>query len=281
MTKPKVLLDGLVFAEGPRWHDGRLWLSDMHGHKVLAITPEGRAETIAEMPARPSGLGFLPDGTPIAVSMADRRLVKLTREGVEPYSDLSSLVSGDPNDMVVDAKGRAYVGNFGFDLLGGAEMKTAELVLVEPGGAARVVADELQFPNGMVITPDGSKLIVAETFGGRLAAFDIRMDGSLVRRANFAELGERTPDGIALDAEGCVWASCFNDDEFIRVAEGGEIRDTIALDGRRAVACALGGPNRRTLYLLTAETTVEELAKGQSKARVETVEVAVGGAGWP
>ena len=281
MTKPKVLLDGLVFAEGPRWHDGRLWLSDMHGHKVLAVTPEGRAETIAEMPGRPSGLGFLPDGTPIAVSMADRRLVRLTSEGPKPYADLSSLVSGDPNDMVVDAKGRAYVGNFGFDLLGGAEMKAAELVLVEPGGAARVVADELQFPNGMVITPDGSKLIVAETFGGRLAAFDIRIDGSLVRRANFAEIGERTPDGIALDAEGCVWASCFNEGEFIRVAEGGEIRETIALDGRRAVACALGGPNRRTLFLLTAETSVEELAKGRSKARVETVEVAVGGAGWP
>jgi sugar lactone lactonase YvrE len=281
MTKPKVLVEGLVFGEGPRWHDGRLWVSDMHGHRVVTITPEGAMETVAEIPGRPSGIGFLPDGTPIVVSMADRKLVRLTPGGPKPYADLASLVSGDPNDMVVDAKGRAYVGNFGFDLLGGAEMKPADLVLVEPGGAARVVARDLQFPNGMVITPDGRRLIVAETFGGRLAAFDIRDDGSLERRANFADIGERTPDGIALDAEGCVWASCFNDDEFIRVAEGGEIRDTIAVEGRRAVACALGGRNRRTLYLLTAETTVEDLAQGKSKARIETVEVAVGGAGWP
>ncbi|MGH7804399.1 MAG: SMP-30/gluconolactonase/LRE family protein, partial [Candidatus Binatia bacterium] len=136
-------------------------------------------------------------------------------------------------------------------------------------------------PNGAVITPDARTLIVAETFGGRLAAFDIRIDGSLDRSENFADLGERTPDGIALDAEGCVWASCFNDDEFVRVAKGGEIRDRIATNGRRAVACALGGENRRTLFLLTAETTIEDLAQGKSKARVETVEVAAGGAGWP
>ena len=281
MTKPKVLCEGLVFGEGPRWHEGRLWLSDMHGGRVVSITPEGEIETMAEVPNRPSGIGFLPDGTPIVVSMLDRKLLRITRDGTKPYADLAPHVSGDPNDMVVDAKGRAYVGNFGFDLLAGEEMKPAEIVLVEPGGAARVVARDMQFPNGMVITPDGNTLIIAETFGGRLASFTIGADGSLERRANFADIGERTPDGIALDAEGCVWASCFNDDEFIRVAEGGEIKDTIATDGRRAVACALGGRNRRTLFLLTAETTVEDLGKGKSKARVETVEVAVGGAGWP
>ena len=281
MTKPKVLFDGLVFGEGPRWHDDRLWVSDMHGHRVVTIGLDGRMETVAEVPGRPSGLGFLPDGSAIVVSMADRKLLRLTDGGPKPYADLSALVGGDPNDMVIDAKGRAYVGNFGFDLLGGEEMKTADLVLVEPGGAARTVARELQFPNGMVITPDARTLIVAETFGGRLAAFDIRIDGSLERRENFADIGERTPDGIALDAEGCVWASCFNDDEFVRVAAGGEIRDRIPTDGRRAVACALGGPNRRTLFLITAETTIEDLGKGKSKARIETVEVEVGGAGWP
>ena len=161
-------------------------------------------------------------------------------------------------------------------------MKPADLVLVEPGGAARVVARDLQFPNGMVITPDARTLIVAETFGGRLAAFDIKIDGSLDRRENFAEIGERTPDGIALDADGCVWVSCFNQDEFIRVAPGGEIRDRIA-DRRPAEPSPVrsAGPNRRTLFLLTAETTIDDLAQGKSKARVETVEVAIGGAGWP
>jgi sugar lactone lactonase YvrE len=281
MSERNILIDGLVFGEGPRWHDGRLWVSDMHGHRVVTVGLDGKSETVAEVPGRPSGIGFLPDGSPIVVSMEDRKLLKLTAEGPKPYADLSAFVGGDPNDMVVDAKGRAYVGNFGFDLLAGAEMKPADLVLVEPGGAARVVARDLQFPNGMVITPDARTLIVAETFGGRLAAFDIKIDGSLDRRDDFADIGERTPDGIALDAEGCVWVSCFNQDEFIRVAPGGEIRERIATDGRRAVACALGGRNRRTLFLLTAETTIEDLAQGKSKARVETVEVAVGGAGWP
>lgn len=278
---PRVLLEGLVFPEGPRWHRGKLWFSDMHAGKVMTVDPEGHSEDVVSVPERPSGLGFLPDGRLLVVSMQNRLLLRLDPDGLRPVVDLSALVSGDLNDMVVDAEGRAYIGNFGYDLLGGAEPKPTNLVLVTPAGKAQVVADNLDFPNGTVITPDGKTLVVAESFGHRLTAFDISPDGSLSGRRIFAELGERTPDGICLDAAGAIWVSAFATDEFVRVLEGGKITHRVPVSGRRAVASMLGGEDRRTLFLLTAETTIEDLRQSKSKGRIETVRVEVPGAGFP
>jgi sugar lactone lactonase YvrE len=278
---PQVLLDGLAFLEGPRWHAGKLWFSDMFAEKVMTVDAQGQSEVVTTVPARPSGLGFLPDGRLLIVSMRDRRLLRLDGSTLTVVADLNPLVKGDINDMVVDAQGRAYIGNFGYDLFSGEAPQPTTLVLVTPDGQARVVADDLHFPNGTVISPDGKTLIVAETFGDRLTAFDVAADGALSGRRTFAQFTDETPDGICLDAEGAVWVSSFTTGEFVRVKDGGEITQRIPVAGKRAVACALGGSDRRTLFLLTAETTLEDLAKGKSIGRVETVDVEVPGAGLP
>ncbi len=281
MTTPEVLLDGLIFLEGPRWYDGKLWFSDMFAGQVRTVDLSGNAEVVAEVAERPSGLGFLPDGRLLIVSMQNRQLLRLDRTGLTSVADLSDLAAGSPNDMVVDARGRAYIGHFGYDLFGGEEPRPASLLLVTPDGQVREVADGLEFPNGTVISPDGKTLIVAETFGRRLTAFSIADDGGLSERRVFAQFDEETPDGICLDARGGVWVSSFESGEFVRVEDGGTITDRIPVPGKRAVACALGGPQRQTLFLLTAETTLEELAQGKSIGRVETVRVDTPGAGLP
>jgi sugar lactone lactonase YvrE len=275
-----VLLDGRAFLEGPRWHEGRLWLSDMHTHHVLALDTDGKVETIVEVPNQPSGLGWLPDGRLLIVSMTDRKLLRLEGRKLELHADLSGLASFDCNDMVVDGLGRAYVGNFGFDLNARADFKPAELILVPPDGAARVVADDLRFPNGTVITPDGSTLIVGESFGGRLSAFDIEPDGSLSGRRVWAQLDGSVPDGICLDAEGAIWVSSPVSNEVLRVREGGEITRRIATE-TQAIACMLGGADRCTLFVLTSSTTEPDAAREQLSARVETLVVDVPGAGYP
>jgi sugar lactone lactonase YvrE len=208
-------------------------------------------------------------------------LLRFENGRLDTVAEMSGLMPGDANDMVVDGQGRAFIGNFGYDLFAGAEPRPTCLVAVEADGRARIVADELAFPNGAVITPDGKTLIVAESFGNLLTAFNVKPDGSLSGRRFFAHLGDRTPDGICLDAEGAVWVSCFGQDEFIRVWEGGDIAARVAVPGRRAVACMLGGEDRRTIFLLTAETTLEELSQGKSKGRIETARVDVPGAGYP
>jgi sugar lactone lactonase YvrE len=281
MTPPEVLLDDLIFLEGPRWYDGKLWFSDMFAGQVRTVDLSGNTEVVAEVAERPSGLGFLPDGRLLIVSMQNRLLLRLDRDGLTTVADLSSLAVGSPNDMVVDTHGRAYIGHFGYDLFGGEEPRPASLLLVTPDGQVREVADELEFPNGTVISPDGKSLIVAETFGRRLTAFSIADDGGLSERRVFAQFDEETPDGICLDARGGVWVSSFESGEFVRVEDGGTITERIPVPGKRAVACALGGPQRQTLFLLTAETTLEELAQGKSIGRVETVRVDTPGAGLP
>lgn len=278
--EPKILLDGLCFPEGPRWHQGELYLSDMHGRVVVAVDLNGRRRDVAEVPARPSGLGFGPDGRLRVVSMTDRKLLLLGDQGLQTVADLSQLAGGHCNDMVMDASGRAYVGNFGFDFEGGEQPKSTSLVIVEPDGSARIGASELMFPNGCAITPDGRTLIVAETFARRLTTFRIDEHGSLHDRRTFAELPV-LPDGICLDAEGCVWvASPAAPGGFVRVAEGGEIRDRIELGDRFGYACMLGGPDRRTLFLLEAfQVRPAQCVPGNG--RVRAVEVDVAGAGWP
>lgn len=279
----KVLADGFVFLEGPRWHDGRLWFSDMWGHAIYNITEDGEVSRVAEISNRPSGLNFLPDGRLVAVSMADRKLLAVdTQSGaLSDYADLSPLVGADINDSVVDSAGNIFVGNFGYDLMGGAEPALANLVRVAPNGSVTVAAEGLNFPNGSVITPDGGTFICAETFANCLSAFTLGADGSLSSRRVWAQLGEHTPDGICLDSEGAIWVSSFGAGEFLRVAEGGEILETIAAPGKRAVACNLGGADGRTLFAITYEGEIEDIANGGKNGRIETCRVDVAGAGSP
>jgi sugar lactone lactonase YvrE len=274
-----VILDGIVFPEGPRWHDGRLWFSDIHGHKVIAMTPAGEAETIAEVPERPSGLGFLPDGTLLIVSMQDGLLLRKETDGkLSTVADLTSFGSGGLNDMVVDGEGRAYVDVYGV----GGDRRNGGIILVKPNGEVSLAVEGLTFPNGLVITQDGGTLIAAETMGHRLSAFDIGADGALSNQRVWAELGEVTPDGICVDSEDAVWVGSPFTGEFIRVRQGGEITDRVPTPGKWAVACALGGDDRRTLFLLTAETTMDDLFKhGKAIGWIETTQVPVPGAGWP
>jgi sugar lactone lactonase YvrE len=277
----RVVYEGLAFGEGPRWHDGRLWLSDMHAHTVLAIGLDGQAEVICEVPNRPSGLGWLPDGRLLVVSMTDRRLLRLEPSGeLVTHADLSGVATFDCNDMVVDDRGRAYVGNFGFDLHHQAPPTSAAMALVQPDGTVETAADRLEFPNGTVITPDGATLVVGESFGRRLTAFTIGSDGRLTDRRLFADLGPHIPDGICLDAEGAIWSADPRANCCIRVAQGGEVLERVDVD-RGCYACMLGGPDRRTLFMLTAKTSSPEEAAANRDGRVEAVDVAVPGAGTP
>ena len=278
--KPTVIVEGLAFAEAPRWHDGKLWFSDFYTHKVVCIDQNGRQSTMAEVEGQPSGLGWLPDGRLLVVSMTDRRLLRQDAGGLTEVADLSALAPFHCNDMVVDRHGRAYIGNFGFDPVGREAVKPTVLLMVTPDGEARVVADGLLFPNGCVITPDGNTLIVAETFGKCLTAFDIADDGSLNRRRVWADLGQASPDGICLDAEGAIWVASPPTSEFLRVREHGEIVDRIAVEDH-AIACALGGADRRTLYMVTGRLAKPERSLAERNGRIAALQVEVAGAGLP
>jgi sugar lactone lactonase YvrE len=278
--KTKTLVQGLVFGEGPRWHDGKLWFSDMHARWVMAVDPTGHTERIVEVPNLPSGLGWLPDGRLVVVSMRDRQLLRLEGKKLVAHADLSKLASFDCNDMVVDRLGRAYVGNFGYDLHANAPRKPAELVLAEPDGKARVVARDLEFPNGTVITPDGKTLVLGESFGAKLTAFDVESDGSLTRRRVWAAVENMVPDGICLDAEGAIWVASPLSEEVLRVREGGAVTHRFK-PSLRPYACMLGGTDRRTLFLVTSETHDPTEALAKRSGRIETVEVDVPGAGMP
>lgn len=279
--KTQLLADGFVFLEGPRWQRDHLWFSDMWDFKVYKMTASGSRSVVCELPKRPSGIGFLPDGTPLIVSMADKKLMKLVGRRLSVHSHLDKLAGGDINDCVTDNAGRTYVGNFGYDLFGGAEKALADLVLVEANGAARIVASGLDFPNGTVIKDAGKTLVISESWANRLSAFDIAADGSLSNRRVYASFDDRVPDGICLDAAGAIWVSCFNSGEFIRVLEGGEITDTVTCGGKRAVACQLGGGDGRTLFCCTYAGQIEDVQQRKALAAVETVRVSVGSGGSP
>ncbi len=275
------LLDGLVFPEGPRWHDGRLWFSDMHARAVLTVTPDGKTEKVLRVEERPSGLGWLPDGRLLVVSMHDRRLLRREADGrLVEHANLYDLARYHCNDMVVDARGHAFVGNFGFDLDAGDTPVPTELLRVDPDGSVHVAAEEMRFPNGAVVTPDGSTLIVGESFGGCLTAFDLAPDGSLAERRVWAQLQGAVPDGICLDAEGAVWVASPVSNEVLRVREGGEVAERIPTD-QMAIACMLGGDDRRTLFVLTSKSTNPEECETARAAKILTCPVDVPGAGLP
>jgi sugar lactone lactonase YvrE len=292
MRKLTVLLDGLRFAEGPRWHDGRLWFSDMHSRRVMAVDLDGRAETILQLETSPSGLGWLPDGRLLIVSMEDHRVLRLDRDGPVVLADCSALAAFRSNDMVVDSQGRAYVGNFGFDIFTEpVRPRPTSLALVHPDGRVARAAADLMFPNGTVITPDGRTLIVGESYAARLTAFDIGAGGSLGNRRVWARLGrtddplsERplppVPDGIGLDAEGAIWVASPTTREVLRVVEGGAITERIPVS-TNAYACMLGGPTGRTLFVCTAAEHDPAKSDSPRTGRIERCEVAVPHAGIP
>ena len=277
----KTLVDGLIFGEGPRWHDGQLWFSDMQAGFVLATDIDGNCKKIIDVPGSPSGLGWLPDGRLLVVSMTDRRLLRMEGERLIEHADLSHIATGHCNDMVVDSKGNAYIGNFGFDLgAEGIKPVEATMAMVTPEGEVTPAADGLLFPNGTVITPDTRTLIVAETYGAKLTAFDIQSDGTLTNRRLFADVSPHFPDGICLDAEGAIWVADPVGGECIRVLEGGKITDSVDT-GRGCFACMLGGENRNTLFMMTADDFRAEAVVRTKNGKVEYVEVDVPGAGWP
>ena len=277
---PQTLLDGLTFPEGPRWHDGRLWFSDFYNYRVVALGLDGVAETMATVPACPSGLGWMPDGSLLVVSMNDKRLLRMQAGLLVEHADLSHVAGGPCNDLVVDRLGRAYVGNFGYERFKGEDVRPAVLARVDPDGAVTVVARDLKFPNGAVITPDGSRLIIGETMGNCLTSFDIAPDGGLANRSVFAAVEGLFPDGICLDEEGLVWVADPRGNRVVRVREGGAIVETIALPGRNAYACMLGGEDRRTLFICTAPGSGPGRV-GTTDGKIEIVRVSVAGAGLP
>ena len=282
----EVLIEGLTFTEGPRWRDGRLYFSDFFTHRVLAVDTKGNMETIVETPQQPSGLGWSPDGSMLIVSMNDQKLLSFSNGELSEVADLSQLATHFCNDMVVDKKGNAYVGNFGFDLHAGEPIKPTNLILVRPEEKPCVVAENVFFPNGTVITPDDKTLIVGETFASCLTAFDINEDGTLANRRVWADLRSieegytPVPDGICLDAEGAIWVASPSTNDVIRVQEGGALLDKVEVD-RGAFACMLGGENGNTLFISTANDSTEETCLKERSARIEVIDVDVPRAGLP
>ncbi len=280
----QILIDGLCFGEGPRWRDDALFLSDMHAQEVLKVTPEGDAAVVVALPDdQPSGLGWLPDGDLLIVGMTKRQLLRFDGSNLTVHADLSAHASWYCNDMVVDDAGRAYVGNFGFDLHQGGKPRPAELIRVDADGSIHVEDDDLMFPNGTVITADGRTLIVGESFGGRLSAFDIAADGTLSHKRVWAELPEgAVPDGICLDTNGGIWSASPTSNECIRQVEGGEVTHRIPLS-RGAFACMIGrAPNGDDkLYVLTSTSSNPPECRANRDARVEVFDAPYPKAGWP
>jgi sugar lactone lactonase YvrE len=274
------LASGLAFGEGPRWHDGRLWLSDMHDHHVVRVDDAGRVERVLRVAGRPSGLGWLPDGSLLVVSMEDRLLLRWDGRATSVHADLTRFAEHEINDLVVAEDGNAYVSQFGFAFHERGEFRKTEILRVRPDGSAEVAAKDLAFPNGMVITPDGRTLIVGESFAARLTAFERAPDGALGARRSFAQLSGAVPDGICLDAEGCVWVASPPSRECLRVRDGGEVLERVPTR-TQAIACMLGGADRRTLFVLTSEVLAPADCERQRSACVESVRVDVAGAGRP
>lgn len=275
----EILLDGLSFGEGPRWHEGALWLSDMHQHRVLRVDAQtGAAETVLQHDRPVSGLGWLPDGSLLTVDMTGFVL----RDG-DVLADVRAEAPHGVNDMIGHPGGWAWVGQFGYDRhTPGNRPEPSALLRVDADGRVTRAAEDLLVANGMALSPDAGTLYVAESAGARVSAFDVGDDGTLTDRRTFATTSP--PDGMCLDAEGCVWIAAVTQGAFLRVNGRSEVVERIEVDGegRRAIACVLGGEDRRTLFMVTATTTGEaEPSREAMAGRVERARVGVAGAGWP
>jgi sugar lactone lactonase YvrE len=292
MTESSVLVSGLYFGEGLRWHDDRLYYSDFYAHSVFASTADGTVEKVVEIGGMPSGLGWLPDGRMLVVSMEERCVLAVDNGVVSQHADLSEVAGFRANDMLVLPEGRAYVGDFAFDLDGLIDNEGPSALFGDPGppkgtiavveadGSVRAGPDQMRFANGTCVTPDGGVLVVAETLGNCLTAFDIGADGSLSGRRLWAELGYVLPDGICMDAEGCVWLANAVAPECLRVAEGGEVRGRVDTT-QAAYSCCLGGPRGTTLFVATAAGSHHSTAGASRSGHIRGAEVEVPGIGSP
>jgi sugar lactone lactonase YvrE len=275
----RTLLTGHGLVESPRWQGDRLYFSDWSAGEVIAVDLAGQSETVARLKSLPLCTAFLPDGRMLLVSSPDGLLLRRELDGLlVTHAELGRRPGW--NDIVVDGRGNAYVNSIGFDMMAGAPYETGVVVLATPDGAVRQVADGLAFPNGMAVTADNSTLVVAESYGHSLAAFDIDADGGLSGRRVWADLGEGTPDGICLDAEGAVWYADVPGKRCVRVAEGGRVLQTVELD-RGGFACTLGGPDGTTLFVVAAEWSDGPEPVPAGTGEVLMTEVTVPAAGRP
>jgi sugar lactone lactonase YvrE len=281
LSEVQVLLTGLAFGESPRWRQDRLWFSNWGTREVIAVDLAGKSEVILRMPTFPFSIDWLPDGRLLVTSGRDGRLQRREPDGsLVTHADLTGLSKGW-NEIVVDGRGNAYINGGGFDLLAGEAFAPGIVALVTPDGSFRRVADGIAFPNGMAVTADNSTLIVAESYGKRLTAFEIAAGGSLGNRRVWADLKGGVPDGICIDAEGAVWYADVPNKRCVRVRAGGEVLQTINLD-RGCFACMLGGPDRRTLFLMATEWRgLANMTDVAGTGQVLTVEAPAPGAGWP
>ena len=283
MTEPQTLMTGIVFGEQPRWHEDRLWFSDWGPPEVIAVDLEGDSEVILEAPSFPCCVDWLPDGRLLLVSARDGLLLRREPDGsLVTHGDLTGVSDPPPgNELVVDGRGNAYVNGPGFDMMAGADFAPGGVALVTPDGSARQVADGIAFPNGMLVTPDNSTLIVADSYSKCLTAFEIAADGSLSNQRVWADLGDGVPDGICLDAEGAVWYGDVPNQRCVRVGEGGDVLQRIELD-RGCFACALGGADRSTLFMMATEWSgPENMFQGPRTGQVLSVEAPAPAVGWP
>jgi sugar lactone lactonase YvrE len=282
VSELRPLLTGLKFPESPRWHSGRLWLADWGAQEVIAVDLQGTSEVVGHVASFPFSIDWLPDGRMLAVSAAQCCLLRAETNGEwVTHSDLSSLSQRPWNEIVVDGRGSAYLNNIGFNFPGG-EFAPGIVALVTAGGSVLQVADDVAFPNGMAVTPDNTTLIVAESYANRLTAFDIGPDGTLSNKRTWADVGDDHPDGICMDVEGAVWCADVGNKHCVRVAEGGEVLQTVEHD-RACFACMLGGPDRRTLFVVANEwggpSSVGQPA--DAHGQLLAVSVSTVGAGWP
>ncbi|MGC2617994.1 MAG: SMP-30/gluconolactonase/LRE family protein [Acidobacteriaceae bacterium] len=296
MTIFTTLVDGLSFTECPRWRDGRLYFSDRYTRRILALSLDGSVATYARTEGLPAGIGFLPDGRLLIASMVARKILRREHDGtIVEHADVSALAPGRLNDMLVDDEGRAWVGNFGFDLFSGEPARSTVLIRVAPDGTPAIAARDLAFPNGTVLTADRKTLIIAETLANRLSAFTVS-DGGLGGRRIWAAFGDPpetndvgrilagaavAPDGICLDAEGAVWVADVLNRRVIRVTEGGTIVQEMETDGLCAFACMLGGDDGQTLFVCAAPTFDEAEAAAHHRSSILMTRVDVPHAGLP
>ena len=272
------LIDGLGFAEGLRWREGKLWFSDFLTRKIQTVDLAGRLTDMAFVPGQPSGLGFMPDGTPRVVSMLDRRLLTFASEQLGVVADLRHVAVGPCNDMIVDSKGNAYIGSLGYELWYEPLPPSTRgpLIRVDPQGAVSVAAPDMRGPNGMALLAGEKTLVIAETHACRLTAFDVAEDGSLSGRRLFADLGDIHPDGICANARGDIWVAGLYASQFMLVGDGGKVLEAIETPGRWAVACALGGETRNRLFCATATVAQPtDMRRGRARSAIEFLDVEV------
>lgn len=270
--RAETLIDGLAFPEGPRWHDGFFWFTDQHAKRIYRSDNNGHLEIITATDDLPGGLGWLPDGTLLVVYMTQRKVMRWDGKQLHEYADLSKSASFHCNDMLADARGRVYVGNFGFDLHGGAPHKKAEIIMIDTDRSLYLFNDEVMFPNGCVLTADNNTLVVAETFAHRLTAFELADNGLCRASYTWAELGEMTPDGICIDKQDCIWVASPSTNEVIRVQKGGTRMASCTTLGT-PYACMLGGENGETLFICTSQTDDPQKAAQMASGRIEWVEL--------